>query len=118
MLGGENMIDPAELSNEHIFEIRALVGEYSFRLTDLSSVNIRVKVWHTDVSYGGDRYTYTISHHVHTPKQAGPYYPSAPFGYDQQSTVERAIRDTLAFWPSKSDGLEPSEDWLIENDNF
>jgi hypothetical protein len=112
------MIDPVELGNEQISEVQTLVGEYSFRLNNLPGVPIRVKIWYTDVSYGGNRYTYTISHHVHTPKQAGPYYPSAPFGEDEQSTVARAIQDTLAFWPSETEDIEPSESWLIRNEDF
>lgn len=112
------MVDPAKLKAEHIIEINALVGEYSFRIAEVS-LEIRVKIWHTDVSYGGDRFTYTISHHVHTPVQMGPYYPSASYGANEQATIERAIRDTLSFYSAAiREGHAPSSDWFIPNEDF
>jgi hypothetical protein len=113
------MIDPAELEHEHIFEVNALVGEYSFRIKEAQGVHISVRIYQTDVAYGGDRYTYTISHHVHAPGQADPYYPSATFGPDEQSTLELAIRHTLFFYTAAVNaGHKPSSSWFIEDEDF
>ena len=113
------MIDPASFKTDHIFEISAFVGQYSFRISELPTVEIRIKVWMTDASYGGDRYTYTISHHVHTPTQIASYYPSAPFGATEEATVRRAIRDTLTFYTGAiSAGHKPSADWFVEDEDF
>jgi len=68
------MIDPAELTDQQIFEVRASVGEYSFRLTNLRSALIRIKVYWTADEVGNDRFGYTISHLVRTPRQVDTYY--------------------------------------------
>lgn len=113
------MIDPAELKTEHIYELYTLIGQYSFHVEGMAGLEIRVKVWLSDVSYGGDRYSYTISHNVHTPTQMGPYYPSAPFATSEKAAVERAIRDTLTFYlGAKKQGHEPSTDWFVPNEDF
>ena len=116
------MVDPEDLKNdfdEHIYEVSALVTQFEFRIAGLQGVHVQVKIWHTDVSYGGDRYRYTISHHVHTPTQAGPYTTSAPFGHSAQSTADKAIRDTLAFYLGAiKKGHTPSAKWFIRNEDF
>jgi len=113
------MVGPASLKREHIFEINALVGEYSFRISELPTMKVRVKIWEADVSHFGDRYFYTISHHVHTPTQIGPYFPSAPFGATEAATIRRAIKDTLSFYiDAIGEGHAPSNDWFIENKDF
>jgi hypothetical protein len=113
------MVGPASLKRDHIFEINALVGEYSFRISEVPAVKIRVKIWEADVSHGGDRYFYTISHLVHTPTQIGPYSPSAPFGATELATIRRAIKDTLSFYiDAISEGHTPCKDWFIKNEDF
>jgi hypothetical protein len=113
------MIDPATIAKEHICEVNALVGEYSFRIDDIHGIEIRIKVWYTDRPYGGDRYMYTVSHNVHTPLQAGPYFPSAPFGSTERAALEKAVSDALTFYVSAiSAGHEPSDTWFIVNDRF
>ncbi|MGO9339838.1 MAG: hypothetical protein ACLPY1_20245 [Terracidiphilus sp.] len=113
------MVDPKNFKTDHIFEISALVGEYSFRVGELPSPRIRVKVFMTDASFGGDRYTYAISHNVHTPTQIDAYYPSAPFAATEEAIVRRAIRDTLSFYVGAiSAGHKPSTDWFVENEDF
>lgn len=47
------MIDPETLVHDRLTEVRALVSEYSFRLSELPHVKIRVKIWRTDVSSVG-----------------------------------------------------------------
>lgn len=113
------MISPTILANEHITDVRALVGEYSFRLTELPHTKISVKVWYTDADYGGDRYAYAISHHVHSPVQASPYGTSAPYAPSEEGAVRRAISDTLTFCQAAIEaGHTPDYSWLVPNERF
>jgi hypothetical protein len=113
------MIDPAELKTAGIHEILCLAGEYSFYVDGLPGTQVRFKIWLMDTELGGDRYTYTISHHVHTPTQMGPYHTSAPFARTEQACAERAIRDFLSFFQGAiKAGHQPSTKWLIPNSSF
>ena len=117
--GVATLIDPAIVQNENIFELNSLVGEYSFRIKGLPGVKIRVRIWQTDTEYGGDRFTYTISHLVQTPGQADPYSTSSPFGVTEKAALEKALRDTLSFYVRAiAEGHTPSSKWFIEDPDF
>jgi hypothetical protein len=109
------MVNPDLLSHEAITEIHAMVGEYTFRLRNLRGVLIRIKTWETN-AVDRNRFTYTISHHVHGPNQINPYYPSYTYSHDEKSTLDSAINDLLAFWPS--DEPNPHKEWLVPNEDF
>lgn len=113
------MVDPEQLQTEDICELRCLAGMYSFRLTEISQIVIKVKVWLNADAHGGDRYSYTASHNIHTPVQFGPYGASIPFAATEQAAVKKAIADIKVFLASaSSEGNVPSENWLVPNKDF
>lgn len=80
--------------------------------------DIRIKVW-----VDGDRsdaiYSYTISHHVHTPDQAGPYHPSRISAETEEAVLKEAINATRSFLRGAiSKGQEPEDAWLVVNQDY
>lgn len=109
-------MEPSEIQVKGITEVRKLVAEYSFYLEAIA-VQVSVKVWKTDRAYGGDWFTYTTSHSIHTPIQADCYCPSAPFAATEELAVKKAIRDIMTFFTSAVEkGHTPDESWLTPND--
>jgi len=115
------VIEPAELVSgfTEITQIRSLVREFSFDLEAVPDVTIRFKVWKSHSVYHGDKYTYTVSHHIHTPIQLDPYHPSTPFGDDEVWVTRRAVTDIMRFYSDAiKAGHNPSAAWFIESTNF
>ncbi|MBV9082249.1 MAG: hypothetical protein JOZ62_06220 [Acidobacteriaceae bacterium] len=113
------VIDPTTLADEGIFEMQSLVSEVSFRLKDIQSIKVRVKIWRTAESHGGDDFLYTVSHFVQTPVQASAYFSSSPFGASAQAAAKKAIDDTTTFVKGAIEaGHSPSEEWLKPNEDF
>lgn len=109
-------MEPSEIQAKGITEVRKLVAEYSFYVEEVA-VQIQIKVWKTDRAYGGDWFTYTTSHSIHTPIQADPYVPSAPFAASEELAVEKAIDDIMTVFNSAvAKGHVPEEAWLVPND--
>jgi len=65
------------------------------------------------------RYEYTVSHAIRTPKQAGPYLSSIPFGETPEAALGKAIDDLMIFYSlGVRDGYEPAEGWLVRRPSF
>lgn len=114
------MVDPTEIKNEYIVDLTVLVSEYTFSLKEIEGTEIKIKIWMHDHSFGGtDRYTYTLSHYLHTPVQIGPYQSNAIFCKTEQDALRRAITTITMHYPeAKRAGHSPSSQWLVRNEHF
>jgi hypothetical protein len=104
-------------SSDHITEPKYLVREYRFYLGQLGPITIRV--WKTRESYGDCTFTFTQSHYIKTPTQAGPYMTSAPFGETEERAINRAVQGFLTWYTGAiHEGHEPDESWLVPSEHF
>ncbi len=110
------------LDNHHeVSESYVLVREVKLHLnvgSDFFFPSIRIKIYKSNVN---SRYPYwfDMSHHVHTPTQAGPYYPSSPCRESEQIAIQAVITATCDYIKSAiNEGHKPSESWLIPNSLF
>jgi hypothetical protein len=79
---------------------------------------IRVKIYQSNV-INGQPYHFEVSHHVHTPTQAAPYYPSRTCSESEKGAIRQAISTTVSFLKAAiREGHEPKGSWLIENRDF
>ena len=80
--------------------------------------SIRVKIYRTLLN-DSEMYSFDVSHHVHGPEQAGPYYPSRTTEDSEREAISRAISTTTSFIRSAINaGHEPSDKWLVSNELF
>ncbi len=82
------------------------------------SPSIKVRIYKNTISEK-EPYTYEVSHYVKTPLQHIPYYSSLKNRETESAAVEKAIGDVVSYINGAIDaGHEPSEDWLIPNENW
>lgn len=107
-----------EFHSELFREPKYLVREYRFYVGELTTA-VAVRIWKTRESYGGCEYTFTQSHYMHTPTQAGPHMTSAPFGGSEEDALCRAL-STFSMWyeGAVQAGQQPKESWLVPNEYF
>lgn len=80
--------------------------------------SIRVKIYRT-LAGVAEMYSFDVSHHVHGPEQAGPYYPSNTTESSEEGAISRAIDTTTSFIKSAINaGHQPSNRWLVPNEFF
>jgi hypothetical protein len=85
---------------------------------DIFHPAVRVKIYRSNV-ITGQPYHFEVSHHVHTPSQAGPYLPSRTFSESESGAIRQAISTTVSFLKvAIREGHEPRESWLVKNENF
>jgi hypothetical protein len=105
--------------DEDFYEAKLLAAQYSFRLQEIPGVEIKVNIWETKDTYGNCNFSFTQSHFLHAPTQAGPYGTSAPFGETVEDALRRALGTFTVFLTSAiKEGHKPSSKWLVENENF
>ncbi len=104
-----------------VIEGYEVVKEVKFYLDGLSTaIKIKVSKVHIPSNSSLDgKYQYELSHHIHTPTQAGPYMTSRPWG----DTIENAISDAISgleMYRSAaiSAGHVPSDAWLVLNEDY
>lgn len=114
------MLDPSvHARHPHIDELRCLVHEFVFAMEEVPGIPIKVKVWKSSRSYGGDQFTYTVSHYIHTPTQIGPYVPGAPFSDRADRIARKAIRSIVSYYDEAiKTGHTPSAKWFVPNEDF
>jgi hypothetical protein len=107
--------------HEYIVESYVLVRELKIFLNvtvEYFHPKIRIKIWKSNVN-SKEPYHFTLSHHVRTPTQAGPYYPSITQAATESEAIHSAISATTTFLVNAIDGgHKPSDDWLVPNDDF
>ena len=96
-----------------------VVCEGSFTLEGIDT-EIRFRI-HRDITavMPGEPYGFELSHWIHTPQQAGPYTPSAPWCPSVEWAVRRAVKNTISdhYDEAVNAGREPEDSWLIPNSN-
>lgn len=114
------------LDNHHeVEESYVLVSEVKLYLNLGDNVgdnvflpSIRIKTYKSNVN-SNFPYWFDVSHHVHTPTQAGPYHPSHRCSESEEGAIQEAITATTTFIKAAIHaGYEPSESWLIPNEDF
>ena len=111
--------DTTEVLKRHneTLEQCILVREVKLRLRSIESVQITIRIWF-DIEQR-DQYRFDLSHYVHSPVQAGPYIPSAPWCPTEALALEGGI-EALTNWveSGQKEGHEPSPSWLIPAHDF
>ena len=86
------------------------IGEYQ--------PQIKIKIYKSSV-VDGNSYHFDVSHHVHTPEQMSPYFPSHTSFSSEREAIDQAISSTTSFLKDAiNKGHDPENEWLIENENF
>ena len=95
--------------------------EVTDRHDEIGSFGIKIRGLETHVSIELGRYRseettkYRLSHAIHTPMQAGPYWTSNPTDANWEWALHRAIDNLLSFYKKAVDeGYTPAEKWLVE----
>ncbi|EAR4689395.1 hypothetical protein CC014_17995 [Salmonella enterica] len=79
---------------------------------------IKIKIYKSSV-IESQPYHFEVSHHVHTPIQASPYYPSRTSAPTEEEAISQAIRTTTSFLKTAlAEGQEPDDTWLVPNTRF
>lgn len=102
-----------------LLEPRKFVAEYEFYLKAIP-VKIRVRIYEDlKPNVPSDPYYFSTSHSIHTPEQIGPYTPSAPWTSDPQYALRKAVESVVLYYrAAKEKGHQPSESWLVRNEDF
>ena len=107
--------------NDEVVESYVLLREMKLYLDvghDHFHPCIKVKIYKSSV-LGDVQYHFEVSHHAHTPEQAGPYHPSRTSAESEREAIQQAISTTTSFIKSAIRvGHEPSDQWLVPNDGF
>jgi hypothetical protein len=112
-----------EILGEHreVMESYVLLREIKLYLDvghDHFHPRIRIKVYKSSVLPTAP-YHFEVSHNVHTPEQAGPYFPSRTSAESEEEAISQAISTTTSFLKSAIRmGHEPSDSWLVQNMEF
>ncbi|TRU68962.1 MAG: hypothetical protein EWV55_22355 [Microcystis viridis Mv_BB_P_19951000_S69] len=107
--------------HKYIVESYVLVRELKIFL-NVGAVHfypkIRIKIWKSSVN-SREPFHFTVSHNVHTPTQFGPYDPSVAQAVTESQAIHSAISAITTFLVSAiNEGHEPSDDWLVPNEDF
>ncbi|MBD3608977.1 MAG: hypothetical protein HUJ30_00345 [Gammaproteobacteria bacterium] len=79
---------------------------------------VKIKIYKSTV-IEREQYHFEVSHHVHTPTQAAPYYPSHTSAQTEAEAISQAINTTTVFIKGAlQEGHEPDDDWLVPNERF
>ena len=107
-------IDDA-VSHKALRDIKIFVREVSFRLGDLRT-KIRIRLFR----YPGDKEIYfEQSHLLQTPDLASPVVPPLKSDNNEAYALTHAVEPlTLSYEAAIALGHEPSEGWLIPNDDY
>jgi hypothetical protein len=100
------------LSGAAVEKSRATQSGYSFWLKGLPT-EIQVVL-----SVNGERggFNFHTSHVIKTPKQAGPYHTSRPWGDDAAYALHQAVTSiTQHYEEAIKAGLPPDAKWLLPN---
>jgi len=114
----EDVIEQLD-SNDEILESYVLLREMKMYL-DVGEYQPLIKI-HKSSFIDGNPYHFSVSHHVHTPEQMSPYFPSrTSFSSEsEREAIDQAISSTTSFLKDAiNKGHDPEDEWLIANENF
>ena len=116
----QEVLDLLENEND-VAEFYVLVREIKVYLDvghDQYHPRLGVKIYKT-ILHGSELYHFDTSHHAHGPEQIGPYYPSRTTEETERAAIDRAISSVASYIQSAiAAGHEPSDKWLVPNDDF
>lgn len=108
-------------NNEEVAEFYVLVREIKMYLKIAAGdyhPRIGIKIYKSNRP-SPEVYSFEVSHNIHTPVQAAPYYPSRTNYETENLAIDYAIRTTTAFIKEAIDeGHKPQDSWLVANDDF
>jgi hypothetical protein len=114
----EDVIEQLD-ANDDVLESYVLLREIKMYL-DIGEYQplIKIKI-HKSSVIDGNPYHFAVSHHVHTPEQMSPYFPSRTSFSSEREAIDQAISSTTSFLKDAiNKGHDPEDEWLIENENF
>lgn len=119
-MSAENVVEILE-ENDDVLESYVLIREIKMYL-DIGHPSfhpeIKVKIFMSS-AIPNHLFHFDVSHHVHTPEQAAPYYPSRTALEFEREAIGQAISTTTSFLKTALHlGHEPTESWLILNNDF
>ena len=106
-------------SNDEVLDSYVLLREMKMYL-DIGEYQplIKIKIYKSSVAEGKP-YHFDVSHHVHTPEQMSPYFPSRTSFSSEREAIDKAVSSTTSFLKDAiNKGHNPEDEWLIENENF
>jgi hypothetical protein len=103
-----------------VTEAYILLTEIKIYLNCKNDFRPRIKVRiYENTFLESEPYTYELSHYVKTPLQFGSYVSNLNSLETESAAVEKAIEDVVSYINRAIDaGHEPSENWLIPNENW
>lgn len=108
-------------NNDEVMESYVLLREIKTYLNighDFYHPQLKIKIYRSSV-IPNTPYHFDVSHHSRTPDQAGPYHPSRTSFESESEAIHQAISTTTSFIKHALDaGHEPSDEWLIPNEDF
>lgn len=114
----EDVIEQLD-SHDEVLESYVLLREIKMYL-DIGEYQplIKIKIYKSSF-IDGNPYHSEISHHVHTPEQMSPYFPSRTSFSSEKEAIDKAISSTTRCLKDAIDkGHNPEDEWLIVNENF
>ncbi|MCW8899252.1 MAG: hypothetical protein OQK95_01085 [Gammaproteobacteria bacterium] len=106
-------------SHSEVLESHVLLREIKMEL-DIGEYQplIKIKIYKSSL-VKGNPYHFEVSHHVHTPEQMSPYFPSRTSFSSEKEAIDKAITSTTSCLKDAiNKGHNPEDEWLIENENF
>ena len=114
----EDIIEQLD-GHDEVLESYVLLREMKMHL-DLGEYQplIKIKIYKSSF-IDGYPYHFSVSHHVHTPEQMSPYFPSGTSFSSEREAIDKAISSTTGCLKDAiNKGHNPENEWLIENENF
>ena len=107
--------------NHEVMESYVLLREIKTYLDvghDHYHPEIKIKIYKSS-ALPNSPYHFEVSHHIHTPEQSSPYYPSRTACETEREAIEQAISTTTSFIKSALRvGHDPEDSWLVVNRRF
>ena len=99
-----------------VIELKQILGEYSFRLTDIPEIEIKIKLYQY---FDREDICFQTNYFIQTPTQIAPYTTSHNFAVTEEIALETAIKTITSFYNSAiTEGYKPNPDWLIKNTGY
>ena len=93
----EDVIEQLD-GNDDVLESYVLLREIKMYL-DIGEYQplIKIKIYKSSV-IDGNPYHFAVSHHVHTPEQMSPYFPSRTSFSSEREAINQAVSSTTRFF--------------------
>ena len=99
-----------------VIELKQILGEYSFNLSDIPEVEIKIKLYQY---IDREDICFKTNYYIQTPTQIGPYITSHNFALTEELALEMAIKTITNYYNDAiTEGYKPKIDWLIKNTNY